>query len=224
MSDASSMTHASNEPATHGPTARSLTWAMALFLLLNGFVLNGVIWLATPPPHQETVLDHSWDVLHGRGSDDSWGLMKQALAYLKQGGPRPLYSEIFFERAMRFQYPPSSLFALAAMLAVAGPTRVRTDEFQQFAFPSLNDILGWVFLLMTGAAAATLLELGLRKRQLPGDSAALIATRVVIVAGLTLTFYPVVKAYTLGQIQVWINGLFALALLAWAVGLKATSG
>ena len=45
-----------------------------------------------------------------------------------------------------------------------------------------------------------------------------------MVVGLTLTFYPVVKAFTLGQIQVWINALFALGLLAWAAGWKVSSG
>ena len=32
------------------------------------------------------------------------------------------------------------------------------------------------------------------------------------------------KAFSLGQIQVWINGLFAIALLAWATGWRAASG
>ena len=44
--------------------------------------------------------------------------------------------------------------------------------------------------------------------------------RALVVVGLTLTFYPIVKAFTLGQIQVWINALFALGLLAWAAGWK----
>jgi alpha-1,2-mannosyltransferase len=33
-----------------------------------------------------------------------------------------------------------------------------------------------------------------------------------------------VKAYTLGQIQVWLSSLFALSLLCWVVGAKRTSG
>ena len=36
--------------------------------------------------------------------------------------------------------------------------------------------------------------------------------------GLALTFYPLVKAFSLGQIQVWINGLFAVALLCLGDG------
>src|SRR5262249_50338521 len=52
----------------------------------------------------------------------------------------------------------------------------------------------------------------------------LTVVRVLAVAGLTLTFYPIVKAYTLGQIQVWINGMFALAFLCWVVERRALAG
>jgi hypothetical protein len=47
---------------------------------------------------------------------------------------------------------------------------------------------------------------------------------MLLVAVFALTFYPLVKAFTLGQIQVWINGLFALALLCWVIGRKGASG
>jgi hypothetical protein len=52
----------------------------------------------------------------------------------------------------------------------------------------------------------------------------MVAARFVIVLALALTFYPLVKAYTLGQIQNWLNGLFALALLCWVAGWKVPSG
>jgi hypothetical protein len=52
----------------------------------------------------------------------------------------------------------------------------------------------------------------------------MVAARSVIVLALALTFYPLAKAYTLGQIQNWLNGLFALALLCWVTGRKAPSG
>ena len=206
------------------PSAAAFTLALALFLLLNGFAFNGLLWSATPEPYKETVLTHSWDVVHARSSDDSWGVMKEALDYIAAPGAQPLYSELFFKRKLRFQYPPSSLFALSGMIKVAGPAHVRTNEFQTFAYPTMNDIVGLAFLLMTAAAAAALLEIGLRRHEIDGDSAVAMAARIVIVGGFTITFYPIVKAYTLGQIQTWINGLFALALLAWVMGARASSG
>ena len=84
-------------------------------------------------------------------------------------------------------------------------------------------MIGWAFLLATGLATAALLELQLRKYY-AADSRLLLAARVAIVASFTLTFYPLVKAYSLGQLQVWINGLFAVALLCWATGWRALSG
>jgi hypothetical protein len=52
----------------------------------------------------------------------------------------------------------------------------------------------------------------------------MMAVRFTIVLALALTFYPLVKAYTLGQIQNWLNGLFALALLCWVTDRKVPSG
>jgi alpha-1,2-mannosyltransferase len=215
--------------------AASLTWGLALFLIANAFALNGALWLGSKaagldklPAEQAvnyhgTVLQHSWDVLHGRGCDDSWGIMTFAYEYAESPHTTPLYTEIFFNRKLKFQYPLSSLFAIAAMVKIAGREHMRTDECQVFDVPPINDFLGWGFIFITAAASAALLEIGLRRRGV-ASSAGMVAARVAIVAGLTLTFYPVVKAFTLGQIQLWINGVFALALLGWALGHRAASG
>ena len=56
------------------------------------------------------------------------------------------------------------------------------------------------------------------------SSHALIVARALLVLGFALTFYPIVKGFTLGQIQVWLNGLFALSIVCWATGWKASSG
>jgi alpha-1,2-mannosyltransferase len=202
----------------------SVTWGLVLFLVLNGLVLNGVLWLASPPGYNETVLEHSRDVLRGQGGDDSWGVMHVALNHIHASPGVPVYSELFFNRQWRFQYPPSSLFALEA-LRLAGPDRVRIQDGMVYeGWPPINDLLGWLFLLMTAGATAFLLERYLRRDHLVDDSRSMTAVRVLAVAGLTLTFYPVVKGYTLGQIQVWINGMFALALVCWAVERKALAG
>src|SRR5262249_21721502 len=134
------------------------------------------------------------------------------------------YTEIFFNRKMKFQYPPSSLFTIDAMLRLAGREHVRTDECEVFETPPLNDFLGWGFIVITALSSAALLEIGLRRRYGVRSSMAEAGARAAVVLGLAFTFYPVVKAFTLGQIQLWINGTFALALLAWALGHKAPSG
>ena len=196
---------------------------LAVFLLLNAFVFNGMLWLVSPEPYKETVLAHTFDVLRGRGCDDSWGIMSVSLEYAQEPHDKPLYSEIFFERKLKFQYPPS-LFAVAGLLWLVGPERIRTEECKVYDLPTANDVLGWIFILMSAASAAALLEIGLRRRGALPASGLTLAARVVVVLALALTFYPLVKAYTLGQIQNWLNGLFALALWCWVSGRKVPSG
>jgi hypothetical protein len=41
---------------------------------------------------------------------------------------------------------------------------------------------------------------------------------------LALTFYPMIKAYTQGQIQAWINAIFVVALWLWVTGRPRSSG
>jgi hypothetical protein len=149
--------------------------------------------------------------------------MSVSLEYARGQHAKPLYSEIFFERKLKFQYPPSSLFAVAGLLWLVGPERIRTEECKVYDLPTANDVLGWLFILMSAASAAALLEIGLRRQYASFASGATVATRAAIVLALALTFYPLVKAYTLGQIQNWLNGLFALSLLCWVTGRKAPS-
>ncbi|KAB2919015.1 MAG: DUF2029 domain-containing protein [Hyphomicrobiaceae bacterium] len=212
------------KPPSDTTAKAHLTLFLAVFLLINAFALNGVLWVISPEGYKETVLQHSWELLRGRGSDDSWGAMQVGLDYVQAPHTTPLYTEIFFNRQYRFQYPPSALFALLGMQQIAGSERIRTNEVQVFEIPPINDLIGWGFVLATALSAAALLEIVLRRRQALPESRMAAAARVAVVIGLTLTFYPVVKAYTLGQIQVWINGLFAVSLLCWATGRKALGG
>jgi len=46
----------------------------------------------------------------------------------------------------------------------------------------------------------------------------------VLVAAFTLTFYPVVKGFTLGQIQTWLNLALAAALSSWMAGHEVRAG
>jgi len=46
----------------------------------------------------------------------------------------------------------------------------------------------------------------------------------VVLLVLGLTCYPAIKAYTIGQLQSYINALFALALVAWWRDKRATAG
>lgn len=205
------------------PRARAVTYGLA-FMLVGIISLNVALWLAAPAPYNQTVLHHTWDVLHGHSADDSWAVMLSAVDYLRAPGHDQVYSELFFKRGQRFQYPPSSLFTLEGMLRLVGADYVRTNKHAIYRTLTLNDVLGWVFIALTAVATSALLERSLRQARVTDDTRALFFARCALVFCLTLMFYPIVKAYTLGQIQVWINGLVALALLLWAGGRTAASG
>src|SRR5262249_59589332 len=145
------MTHAARGES---PSSAAFTRYLAVFLVLNAFVLNGILWVASPPPYNETVLHHTWDVLRGRGCDDSWGIMSHSLEYAREPHTTPLYSEIFFNQKLKFQYPPSSLFAIAGLLWLVGPERIRTGEGMVEDLPTANTLLGWLIILISAGSAA----------------------------------------------------------------------
>lgn len=200
------------------------TLRLALFAAANLGIVTALVWWLSPGGFQDTVLAQSWDVLRGVGGDDSWGPMKAALDYLRGTvQDKPLYTAVFFDQGIKFQYPPSALFGLEAMLAF-GEDRVRTFDEMVFQIPPVNDFIGWGFILVTAISSFALLEAGLRRGGAPTPFDTAAAIRLVLVSAMTLTFYPVVKSFTLGQIQLWINALFALALLFWVLDRKAASG
>ena len=201
----------------------SLTYAMAVFFLLNALVLNGALWLISPEGYKEVVLQHSSAVLRGEGLDDSWGIMSEALDYAQAPHATPLYAEIFFNRHIKFQYPPTALLAVSAMRDI-DPDRIRTNEVYAGPWPTIDVAVSWMFMVLMALATALLLEVRLRELYPAERWWSTTVPRGIMVAAFTLTFYPVVKAFTLGQIQVWINALFAVALLAWMLGWKASSG
>ncbi len=206
------------------PDNRRLTGWFAAFLVFNIVVVNGALWLATPSGVYDSALRHSWDVVRVKVGDDSWGAMAIALEHVEENGEKALYRDVFFNQKIKFQYPPSSLFSLKAMYAIA-PEGVRVADDMFIGVPVINDVIGWFMLALIAVSSWLLFEKRLRDREttpIDIDGQALI--RLLIFAGLTLTFYPVVKSATLGQIQLWITGFFALALLYWMAGYRRAAG
>jgi alpha-1,2-mannosyltransferase len=146
-------------------------------------------------------------------ADDSWMPMRVALEVTR--GPRAseLFQAVFFERNIKFQYPPTSLLPLEP-LAKLGLLDARVLN-------GLNSLV----LVLNAAAIAALAYLVFDPRRAPGKTPALDRRWVVIlaVAG-ALLFYPVVQAHTLGQIQTWIDLFFGAACLFWLTGRNTLAG
>ncbi len=179
------------------------------FLLLNGLALNILLSLFC----DKTVLDYSGFFIRSpvhRG-EDSWKQIANALDYLSSPHERTLYAEIFFARKNKFQYPPTSLLLLEPLRGLSYPKMVAAANF-----------LSWLAVWAGAVVLALILMKGLARAPSGGpfSPAAVLITAV----GFTLTFYPLVKSFEIGQIQTWLYFLFSLALWAWLSGKKVLSG
>ncbi len=147
---------------------------------------------------------------NGSDSGDSWNAMRAAFDWYALNPGGRLYQELFFAQHVKFQYPPSSLllFDGLSLLGIEPGNHV------------LNNINWWIIggnALVNGLFAS---ELASRSRHY-ASSRVLIG---VIVALATPLYYPSMKAFDLGQLQVWINMLFSLAALAWLMGRNGVAG
>ena len=141
--------------------------------------------------------------------DDSWDPMDRALKYLMSGDSRErfVYQHIFFDQGTRFQYPLTSLLLPYALLKT-------TNTY----IPILMDIT-WAMLVLN----IFFVVLIFRHVNPPMNRLdAFVGSGAIVL--LSFLFYPLVKAYNLGQIQVWSNALFAGLFYCWMRGWQAPSG
>jgi len=120
---------------------------------------------------------------------------------------------LFFEQKVKFLYPPTSLLFLE-------PLRL---PYRGGVVP--DDVLNatsWIGVLAIAVIIGRIfwLNLGPKIDAPPGEKYLLIAA-----AFLTpIVFYPLQKAYVIGQIQTWIDLLAAAMLLAWMRRKEAPAG
>jgi hypothetical protein len=189
------------------PTARALAFVVTTFAAVNGLALAAGVKVGDTDLHPL-----AW-FMTGRQGGDSWRPMLQAydFAAAPEGRTRSLYEKLFFSPAVKhkgFQYPPTSLLAVAA-----------ADVFGEERRLLVLETVTWLFIPLTMAAVFLLLRSGQRAGS---DVELRLLVALAIVA--TLAFYPALRAYRNGQAQTWINGLFAVGLLAFVGGRKGVAG
>ncbi|MBK1842760.1 UbiA family prenyltransferase [Azospirillum sp. YIM B02556] len=135
---------------------------------------------------------------------DSWDPMIAALDWLHERPGENVYEGVFFKQQIKFQYPVTSLLPLEAMKALGVLNLV--------AFERVN----LLFVLATAAGMAILVLDMAARLQVPGARDDRLTQ--VLLGGFgfvaTLCFYPVLKAFSLGQVQVWLNAAFVFACIA----------
>jgi alpha-1,2-mannosyltransferase len=136
---------------------------------------------------------------------DSWEPMNRALNVFRSGEDPTIYQKVFFDQKHKFQYPPTSLLII---------------DFLKRVFPnseSAQSILGWIsWLCVWGTIAfSTVIFLEETKKRMPDEYFRYkwIFTFLTIIIGLS--FYPILRGFYVGQIQIWLNFLFTLSLWFW---------
>lgn len=110
-----------------------------------------------------------------------------------------IYNETFFSKGIKFQYPPTSLVLFL-------PSKNTSFEIFNLIY---NKISNRIFFVLSLIGLFVLFNKFLINKS---DSRLDIALKNISFFILAITFYPLSKALSLGQIQVWIN-----CLLIWAI-------
>ena len=162
-----------------------LTLVLAALVVLQGLALPAALHYGLRTPKEETVVFQAEEFLKRSQREDSWKPLEVARAFVDSRPGARLYEDVFFARQIKFQYPPSSLL------------------FVDHASRSTLNWVSWIAVGITALLCWMLLDRSLVQHA-PGwrpMHPAHRAMQAALVVAVTLTYYPIVKAYTLGQIQ-----------------------
>lgn len=215
---------------TATPRGRTVVWlatALALNFLITAAIFVGLAVAKGPTPAtikralRATAPAQILRLPELSGAD-SWAPMVAAYRRKLDDPTSDLYALFFVDR-VKFQYPPSSLLIFdlfpRSMINLADVTRL---------VGPLKEWLDWLSRISAGLtvlASALILELGLRRltRDRPAPPVQ-VAGSIVLSLGLGFTFYPLLFAHDLGQIQVFLNALLALAVVFSVLGWPTLAG
>lgn len=159
-----------------------------------------------------SVLNHTFRFFALKYGTDSWNPIFQTLNYLQSEHQKPVYSQIFFLKGIKFQYPLTSILPVALI-------RIFLSELYTRGFFLA---LSWIAVLATIVISIKMFNFALsgKKDKKDSDSQSGLSQRNLVVRTFILfcfgiTFYPVVKAHSLGQVQVFINFFFTLTVWLW---------
>ena len=190
----------------------------ALAILSDRFIFHLPVRSRELPPY------HLWQFFTFHQDLDSWQPMWQAFEQLKESPHAPLYTEVFFEQHTKFQYPLTSLllfYGLQFVLAPFNPGYPQTLYFVLMLASWLSVLVLLIFSIKIFNHSSQQVE-NQTKASVPSRSNTILRNALLVALGLT--FYPTIRAYSLGQIQAWINAIFAVMLWCWMKDKKQISG
>jgi hypothetical protein len=187
------------------------TRKLVLFLIWNSVAIPLICYLVYHRDVRDTLIPHLRRLATVQQDEDSWGPMQVAYDYLstRSRDDPPVYSKILFGRIAKFQYPTTSLL----IYSVLDPL---TERFGGGQPEALRRALHWISWCAFALLLLVVVRLYEPLAENGADSSTIDRTVQKLVVGIgVITFYPALKAYSLGQIQTWINTLFALMLTCW---------
>jgi hypothetical protein len=144
--------------------------------------------------------------LTGIQDADSWKPIEIAWRRLDEGRPG-IYADVFFTQAVKFQYP------LTVLTLAGGTSR------------AVLNVVTWLATLSTALLSAGILRAAIRAEQgAPTQGFKAEPALDLLFALAILCAYPLVKAYSLGQIQTVVTALFSALLLAWLTSRRVVAG
>lgn len=193
------------------PVTKQLLF-LFLFNLALAFAIKGIT-NHLGIKNNKMSFDHAIWVFTEEMGDDSWRPMQRAYDYwIESDRQSLLYTDLLLPVKLKFLYPPTALLLTQFITA---------NNIDLLAFSTAATI--FFLFLMAGSVIATVLHI-YRTYEIPQLSPAEQAVIGILLTLLLFTFYPVVKAATLGQIQVWLNAFFAVAILSYLTGWDILAG
>lgn len=189
--------------------------SLFLYALITVLGMNVLIMLAAyfSGTHQNTVWTDLLNLLQFQSGDDSWMPMNRALDILLNS-QKPVYEQLFFIEKVKFQYPLTSLIPVYLL-------RYFIQDPQQLLF--VLQLCSYLAVLGTIYFAVRILFKAMKDHAIQLTSTQQYAW-VVLIGIMVLHFYPVIKAFSLGQLQAVINLLVTAALWQWMQQKKVTAG
>ncbi|PIE36104.1 hypothetical protein CSA56_01440 [candidate division KSB3 bacterium] len=178
-------------------------------------VEDSTFWMNTSSFQNNTALYYTHFFLsspmHQYG--DSWKHMYDALQYFEDPQQQSRYSELFFEKHVKFIYPPTSLLLFKPF-----------SRFSvQYVITRAN-LISWLAILFSAVLLAKIFSKSVKKYA--HDTLTLGEQWCIRVLSLcvTLSFYPIMRSFRLGQAQTWLYVLFVTAMWLWLEERKVLSG
>ncbi len=174
-------------------------------LLVNLIFINGAIVFVGRDQSQIANIKSIFSI--DTKYNDSWDPMFRSLRVFYEGEDPTIYQKIFFNQKHKFQYPPTSLIFLDVFRKVL-------NSFERTYI--LINWISWICLWGTILFSILIFFEAWRKYLPDDDSPRILKIGIGIVLTFSgLAFFPINRAFFLGQIQICLDMLFAVSLWLW---------